>query len=212
MAYRSSHTEEQISQETFEVIQDLLRRGQLQSVVSRVQDEIDAQADASWEPTTHGAMHDGSKRRLIAGESSGDHGFELVSAACVPMPSSSPGLHGQNAAPMSVNVQHPIPPMQDKGKPAAVALPPGISSIAEWGATICTLPKVKGRKIRYQEMLDESRSSKAMSEYLQWIKTSGVKSAKVDDLKAFMSAAGFNPESVSGGHITYPGTTIQREF
>lgn len=185
-----------------------MKSGQLSSVLAQVKDEVDAELDAAFEPSSYGSMHDGSKRRLCSNESARDHGFEMVNASSGPMPSSTTVHHAMG---MSEKHQKPIPPGKASGKEKAVVLPNGISSLTEWGATICTLPKVKSQHLRYHEMLTMSHESKDMCSYLQWVRTSGISSAKVQDLKSYMEAMNFTP-GPSSSNVTYPGTQIVREF
>ena len=60
-------------------------------------------------------------------------------------------------------------------------------------------------------MLEESKKSKEMRDYLQWIDTAGVKSAKVDDLRGYMTAVEFNVPC-STYTVTYPGSSEPRRF
>lgn len=197
-----------VSKEAYDSLKELMKSGQLSSVLAQVKDEVDAELDAAFEPSSYGSMHDGSKRRLCSNESARDHGFEMVNASSGPMPSSTTVHHAMG---MSEKHQKPIPPGKASGKEKAVVLPNGISSLTEWGATICTLPKVKSQHLRYHEMLTMSHESKDMCSYLQWVRTSGISSAKVQDLKSYMEAMNFTP-GPSSSNVTYPGTQIVREF
>ena len=197
-----------VSKEAYDSPKELMKSGQLSSVLAQVKDEVDAELDAAFEPSSYGSMHDGSKRRLCSNESARDHGFEMVNASSGPMPSSTTVHHAMG---MSEKHQKPIPPGKASGKEQAVVLPNGISSLTEWGATICTLPKVKSQHLRYHEMLTMSHESKDMCSYLQWVRTSGISSAKVQDLKSYMEAMNFTP-GPSSSSVTYPGTQIVREF
>ena len=146
-----------------------------------------------------GGMNDSAKRRL-SWPADADHGFELV-------------------APSSSNLsQAPVTPKKlGYGKEAASAGPPtgslprGIASAVEWGQTVCTLPKFKDQKYHYSELLAKAEKNKEISDYLSWIYHAGVKSAKVDDLRNYMKYMNFNPDD-SSASITYPGTSIPREF
>ena len=178
-----------VSKEAYDSLKELMKSGQLSSVLAQVKDEVDAELDAAFEPSSYGSMHDGSKRRLCSNESARDHGFEMVNASSGPMPSSTTVHHAMG---MSEKHQKPIPPGKASGKEKAVVLPNGISSLTEWGATICTLPKVKSQHLRYHEMLTMSHESKDMCSYLQWVRTSGISSAKVQDLKSYNVLYGGN--------------------
>ena len=74
-----------------------------------------------------------------------------------------------------------------------------------------TLPKFKDQKYHYSELLAKAEKNKEISDYLSWIYHAGVKSAKVDDLRNYMKYMNFNPDD-SSASITYPGTSIPREF
>lgn len=55
-----------MSKEAYDSLKELMKSGQLSSVLAQVKDEVDAELDAAFEPSSYGSMHDGSKRRLCA--------------------------------------------------------------------------------------------------------------------------------------------------
>lgn len=149
--------------------------------------------------TSTGSMHDGSKRRLFA-----DHEVELDGDAdefdVISMVSGS-GMK-----------QGPITTATDGAKKevSKQSLPPGVESLEMWGKTICTLPKVAGRRMTYVKLIHEADSNKETKDYLIWIVKNSHKSAKAEDFKAYMEAANCLPQEPAT--VNYPGTTAVREF
>lgn len=164
------------------------------------------EATAATSEVTHGTMSDGAKRRLVPSSvvpSEELDQFEVIA------------LHQEMCHQSAKQDQEPVPPSKTALKTGYRSSPPtlpeGVTSVAEWGKTICELTKVAKRGITYAAMLEESKKSKEMRDYLQWINTAGVKSAKVDDLRGYMTAVGFNVPC-STYTVTYPGSSEPRRF
>ena len=83
------------------------------------------------------------------------------------------------------------------------SLPEGVESITEWGETWCDIRKVAAMKISEKAHIDQS-----MSDYLDRMLTFPKgKSAKVDDLKAYLQAIQYvKPKSTK----VFPGSDIRR--
>ncbi|CAK8996063.1 unnamed protein product [Durusdinium trenchii] len=92
-----------------------------------------------------------------------------------------------------------------------IRLPEGLQSLKQWGSTICELPKVAKREMTYDMMITEADSCKEMRDYLTWVTNSGVKSSKMDDIRAYLKAVQYSP-GISKFGVTYPGSKEARRF
>ena len=189
-----------ISEEVIALVRGLRASGQLENAIAAIdaQDAYDIHQDEVWS-----GMNDSCKRRLTSSPGHSTHGFELVE----PSGSNSLTPKQQPVTP----VTHSAPKVYGGKGSEKTPLPEGIHSSDEWGRTLCTLPKVKDRKLRYWELVQKSQSDTELSDYLVWIKRAGIRSSKVDDLRGYMSHIGFDPE-FEARKITYPGTSSAREF
>ena len=183
---------------TAEEIKDLVRSldamGQLDAVLIEAQMGRQQVAES---------MNDSSKRPHSSEESETDE-FEYI-----------PGEPGP-----SQNVykkQQPIVPRvkesQEVLRSCPVELPENVNSVAEWGKTICDLPKYASRELSYVELIEKSKFNDEMKTYLDWIFNTGIKSAKADDLRAYLRAVNWKTKQdskVTG--VTYPGTTMVRRM
>ena len=183
-------------QEISELVQNLHSMGQLEDVMR--------EARLGVPVVTGESMNDSSKRRLFA-EDEEDAEFEYVPAD---------GYEG----PTWRKRQQPIMPNSTGGSNAAEALkgshvPEMGLSLADWGKTICDLPKVARRHLTYDEMIKEAKTDDPMKEYLMWILHTGIKSAKVDDLRKYLNAVGWSSSKDKyATQMTYPGTTMVRRM
>jgi len=148
-------------------------------------------------------MSDSSKRRLSSTDSEPEE-FEYIS--------------GEQDMPARLNKkQQPIVP-KAKGDtgilvPKHVDLPENVESLADWGKTICELPKFARRELSYEDMIKESKHNEGMKEYLDWVYNTGIKSAKADDLRSYLAAVDWKTKRDSQATgITYPGTTMVRRM
>ena len=147
------------------------------------------------EPTP-GAMTDASKRHRdleeeLWAESECDENSWLV-------PAPEPGS--------SVN-QLPMKPMT----PGKLLLPPGVSSIEEWGRTVCELPAVIQLKKSYAEIVKDP----TQVNYLNWVMRheTGM-GPRVADLAKYLKAVKFDEIcdlGKSSGAI-FPGTNVVCKF
>jgi hypothetical protein len=86
-------------------------------------------------------------------------------------------------------------------------------SMADWGKTICDLPKVARRNLTYDEMIKEAATDDPMKEYLMWILHTGIKSPKVDELSKYLNAGGWSSSKDKyATPMTYPGTSMVRRM
>ncbi|CAE7581948.1 GIP, partial [Symbiodinium necroappetens] len=111
------------------------------------------------------AMTDASKRRL---DDSDFSDFELADFHCSQAP----------VAPTSA--------------PYPTQFPEGVTSLAQWGQTLCTLPKVVSLKLSYTELVELSKSDREIHSYLNvFILSFTGNSAKVKDLQKYLVASGY---------------------
>ena len=89
-----------------------------------------------------------------------------------------------------------------------VNLPEGIPSLAKWGDTLCTLPKVAALQLSYSELADRADHDPNIMGYIEAfvLKYRGT-SAKVLDLRRYLEATRY-----STGCIYYEGTGEVRKF
>ena len=148
-------------------------------------------------------MSDSSKRRLSSADSDPE-GFEYIS--------------GEQDMPARLSKkQQPIAPKAKRSTgilvPKHVDLPENVESLADWGKTICELPKFARRELSYEDMIKESKHNEGMKEYLDWVYNTGIKSAKADDLRSYLAAVDWKTKRDSQATgITYPGTTMLRRM
>lgn len=114
------------------------------------------------------AMTDASKRRF---DDSDFSDFELADFRCSQAP----------VAPTTTPYQ-------------TTQFPDGVTSLAQWGQTLCTLPKVVGLKLSYAELVELSKSDREIFSYLNvFILSFTGNSAKVKDLQKYLVASGYKP-------------------
>ena len=182
--------------EISELVQNLHAMGQLEDVLREARLGV---------PMISGeSMNDSSKRRLFA-EDEEDAEFEYIPAD---------GIEG----PVWRKRQTPVVPKTSAGsepnEPSKGYRVPEVElSMADWGKTICDLPKVARRHLTYDEMIHEAVTDEPMKEYLMWILHTGIKSAKVDDLRKYLNAVGWSTKKDKyATQMTYPGTTMVRRM
>lgn len=147
-----------------------------------------------------GSMTDASKRLR-------EDAWEMISGASdsppQPMPVST------NAA-----VQPPMRPSSSGGgyttTSEPTALPKGITSVEQWGKTLCQLPKVAKLHLSYAELVTLAQTDKEINTYLgDYILNHKTSSLKVADFKQYLQYIGFGKDQK-----TYiPGSsTIERKM
>ena len=85
-------------------------------------------------------------------------------------------------------------------------LPPGVTSLEQWGSTVCTLPKIKDRNLCYTEILASKENM--ILDYVTWIYNNRSKSAKAEDFAKYMDAVKWDKPS----QPAIPGTKESRVF
>ena len=135
-----------------------------------------------------GSMHDGSKRLR-------DDDWEAVTYEHSE-PKEEERIIGKD--------QKPILP-SGENKTSQGPFPPGITSLKDWGLTICRLPKVASLDLTYEELASQPERAS----YLGWIKSYGInKGGRLEDLARYLEAINYmgkDPKSC------YPGTSEIRE-
>lgn len=146
-------------------------------------------------------MSDASKRRLHSMEETDDEEFQMIPGHSPPSKKQTPVLPDKTKSEKPWNVS---------------TLPSGIQSLSHWGQTICELPKVAHMDLSYEEMITKAKTNSMVADYLKWVFTAGVKSDKVDDLKAYLKARKWNPTTKEADsdktELTYPGTSYVRRM
>ena len=135
-----------------------------------------------------GSMHDGSKRLRECED------WEAVTYECS-QPKNEEQTHEMG--------QQPISPSDEK-KTVQEPLPPGITSLRDWGLTICRLPKVANLDLTYDELV----SQPGRTSYLMWIKNHGIGQGSFRRLCTILESLDHmckDPKSC------YPGTSELRE-
>eukprot|EP00435_Cladocopium_sp_Y103_P072224 s637_g39.t1 len=106
--------------------------------------------------------------------------------------------------------QAPVVPVNKRPIHEMLKIARGIQLISHWGQTICNLPKVAHRRVTYESLANESKTDSETKSYLNWVVSSNMKSAKLDDLKGYLQAIKYR--SAGEGIVNYPGTNSMREF
>lgn len=149
-----------------------------------------------------GAMHDGSKRRLVADEVSSLGGFEVLSDVdpedFLPQP------------PKQVPMKTAYP--KAKINHWTDDCPPGIESMAQWSRNICDLPKVRKLGKSYYELVEASMTDEDIYQYLEWALLHPHVSTKVKDLHDYLNAIDFKKPGSTTGVVYFPGGKDVRRF
>ena len=111
----------------------------------------------------------------------------------------------------SYNVPPPLPKLSgSEGATLAsdIALPEGVTSMADWACTVVSFGKYKGKKSYVEILTDESEDVVGYKKYLYDHFSHG--SPQLRDLTAYLKACGYGVKKIQQPVI--PGTTIIREF
>lgn len=179
------------------MLRDLNESGELEHLLH------DVSTSAPTSSMTQGAMTDGAKRRLIDPSEELDK-YEVLSLRQEVL---KPNVKSAGHSSFSIERAEP-----ETKQGEDIPLPEGIRSLHQWGTTVCELPKFAKRDLTYSSMLVEAKTSKEMANYLGWVLTAGTKSPKLDDLRAFLKASGFDPKSLDGETIKYPCSSFSRRL
>ena len=164
--------------QAMELLREMKRTGMLDSMVQTIQQESQLPA---------GAMTDGSKRRLSERSVLDDEDFQHVPSSEEMIPSLA-DLGGPYPTDQQRPVQYQID-VGDQRQPCKVSLPDGVSSLEEWGRTICELPKVKELNASYRELVNISDGGDTkMASYLNWVRNYKGPSSRTMDFKKYLLA------------------------
>ena len=170
MSMSKSAASDSMKTQVLEFLRELQRDGMLESMVSSVRQE------AAQMPCR---LPDGP-------DLEDDEEFQHI--ASDEMPLSLPGSEG------------PIMPRQSHLKvfqmgtsegvdASKISLPDRVSSLEEWGRTVCELPKVKNLSRSYHELrLDSENGDVQLSKYLSWIRAYKGSSSRSLDFKKYLLA------------------------
>eukprot|EP00438_Fugacium_kawagutii_P014963 Skav234165 [mRNA] locus=scaffold572:163472:164041:+ [translate_table: standard] len=151
-------------------------------------------ATSQWDMPT-GSMTDASKRRCGAMDNESENcGYTLVD------------LHPNSKVEklMHNKSQKPLPPT----KGSKTTLPPGISSVENWGTTICQLPKVKALNLSYAELVNDPANH---ADYVKWVWDNGrSKGPSVADFFGHLQAIGYDPIKVCQDDLV-PDSRVARK-
>lgn len=133
-----------------------------------------------------GGMTDACKRR---GEGSGSQEFTRARVDR-PTPTTE-----------TVDAQLPVVPA------AEGEFPPGITSLEEWGTTVCELPQMKHLNKTYEQLMKDPE----VDTYLRWVLRCGhTKGARASDFRSYLMASGFSLEEKSD--MCFPGSNQVRKL
>jgi hypothetical protein len=91
-----------------------------------------------------------------------------------------------------------------------VVLPEGVSSLTEWGRTVCELPKYKAKHWSYSELAQNP--DKEVQDYLAWICDHKHKAGRVADLANYLKASSWNVDRRGTYTVRIPGTSDRRRL
>ena len=126
-------------------------------------------------------------------------GFEVVSA--------------EPSASIPATRQLPMAPKRNPAVVPGVDLPEGIRDVDHWGSILCVLPKVKSADKTYCEMVQDAQKDVEVHNYLCWIFSAGMSSAKVKDFQAYLKAIQWTAGHVHASKdavVYYPNSTEKR--
>lgn len=181
------------------MIQALQKAGKLDEVM---QQALGESAPKPVPLTTHGAMTDGSKRRLTSSPPS-DVDSEVWELAGMVPPDGPPDWTEMMA-------QQPVPP------PKLNLLPPGFPTVAEWGRTVLELPKVVtlmgSKDVSYAEMVKAAQTDGAVHQYLVWCHNHPEVSARVKDFSNYLKMIRFDLEKDNKPKMYFAGSSEVRRL
>lgn len=207
--------EDQLSQGV-SVLRSLLQSGKLQEALRVVANSQGSSAAGS----EGSAMTDACKRRLDAEEVSEAGSFEHVDLEFIQEFTNKFGIDPVLAAihepPRAFPTQAPIPPPAraagyDVTSSNVGSLPAGVPSLAQWGKTLCELPKVVKEfngPHAYEDLVAMAEKQVAVRNYLQWSLTYNGPSSRTKDLASYLRASGY----VDANPTYFPGSSDVRRF
>ena len=193
-----------------EQMEALMQKAREENRVSEILNVIHSSAGSSGTTMSSapmpGSMTDASKR---ARDDTWESTWDMVPTMQEP-PQSQPS---PSVGPVRMLVQHPVTPAaQHDGYSTlpATVLPLGITSVEEWGATLCELPKVVKLRASYQELVTKSETDPELRTYfLRYILKHSGPSPKVADFRKYVECIRYGQNSK-----TYlPGSsTVERKM
>ena len=186
------------AQNLYPVIQALQQAGKLDDVLQQV---LGDSAKKTLPMTTHGAMTDGSKRRLTSSVPS-DVTSEDWELAGMSAPESPPGWAEKIA-------QEPVPPMTS-------SLPADLPSVHEWSRTICELPKVPklmgSKNVSYADLVKAAETNNDVHQYLIWVLNHPDVSVRVKDFSNYLKMIRFDLDKHSQPKMYFAGSSEVRRL
>ena len=164
----------------------------LQSMLNRLQaegraDDVLSVLEQAFgrKPETNLSMTDASKRRLDESAVTEEDDFEYLTHS---------------------GYQAPVPPAA--GPAPTMELPAGVTSLARWGQTLCSLPKMASLEKSYAELVELAKTDKNVKGYLEsFVLPYNGTSAKTKDLQKYLKATGYKAPAAY-----YEGTKDARVF
>ena len=96
-------------------------------------------------------------------------------------------------------------PIVLKPKDSKITFPPGVSSLADWGTTICRLPRVASLNASYEELT----RMPDQQPYLKWVAEHGAsRGGRFEDFSLYLKATKLPALSAEQ---CFPGTSVPRE-
>ena len=218
---------------TEQQIQAMLRQAREEGKLDEVMRVINASFSSAARDAPHG-MSDGSKRQRD-NENDAWKLIPVVEDAELEYPSpkikDSPAGHAttkdgspdelfseaayKNAG--SGSQQAPIPKALPKPPPLVrgprPSMPLGIHTMEQWGQTLCELPKVKGMKASYADLVTRAQYDLDLKRYMtEFVMKHNGPSPKVRDFRAYLEGIRF-PEPIDGPPSYLAGSRVEeRKF
>ena len=96
-------------------------------------------------------------------------------------------------------------PIVTKPKDSKITFPPGVSSLVDWGTTICRLPRVASLNASYEELT----RMPDQQPYLKWVAEHGAsRGGRFEDFSLYLKATKLPALSAEQ---CFPGTSVPRE-
>ena len=96
-------------------------------------------------------------------------------------------------------------PIVTKPKDSKITFPPGVSSLVDWGTTICRLPRVASLNASYEKLT----RMPDQQPYLKWVAEHGAsRGGRFDDFSLYLKATKLPALSAEQ---CFPGTSVPRE-
>ena len=103
----------------------------------------------------------------------------------------------------------PTPKAYPRPMAAHPVLPAGVQSLAQWGQTLCELPKVKSMRASYGDLVTQAATNQELRRYLtDFVMRHNGPSPKVRDLRAYLECIQF-PTPLDGPPTYLAGSTTE---